>query len=39
MPLGLSSGMDNYTRSLWFYHWSVVVGVLVVMVWQVKLIG
>jgi hypothetical protein len=29
------SGAYNCTRSLWFYRWSVVVGALLVVVWQV----
>jgi len=29
-----SSGAYNCTRSLWFYRWSVVVGALLVVVWQ-----
>jgi hypothetical protein len=29
-----SSGAYNCTRSLWFYHWRVAVGVSLVMVWQ-----
>jgi hypothetical protein len=34
-PLRPSSGAYNCTRSLWFYCWSVAVGVLLVVVWQV----
>ena len=30
-----SSGAYNCTRSLWFYCWSMVVGALLVVVWQV----
>jgi len=30
-----SSGAYNCTRSLWFYCWREVVGVLLVVVWQV----
>jgi len=33
-PLCPSSGAYNCTRSLWFYRWSVVVGALLVVVWQ-----
>ena len=36
-PLRPSSGAYNCTRSLWFYHWSVAVGALLVVVWQVSL--
>jgi hypothetical protein len=36
-PLCPSSGAYNCTRSLWFYRWSVVVGALLVVVWQVIL--
>jgi len=34
-PLRLSSGAYNYTRSFWFYCWSVAVGALLFVVWQV----
>jgi hypothetical protein len=34
--LSQSSGAYNCTRSLWFYRWSVVVGVLLVVVWQTR---
>jgi len=34
VPLRPSSGTYNCTRSLWFYRWSVVVGALLVVVWQ-----
>jgi hypothetical protein len=34
-PLRPSSGAYNCTRNLWFYRWSVVVGALLVVVWQV----
>jgi hypothetical protein len=34
-PLRPSSGVYNCTRSLWFYHWSMAVGALLVAVWQV----
>ena len=34
-PLRPSSGAYNCTRSLWFYRWSVAVGALLVVVWQV----
>jgi len=30
-----SSGAYNYISSLWFYRWSVVVAVLLVVVWLV----
>jgi hypothetical protein len=30
-----SSGAYNCSSSLWFYHWSVVVAALLVMVWLV----
>jgi glucan phosphoethanolaminetransferase (alkaline phosphatase superfamily) len=33
-PLRPSSGAYNYTRGLWFYHWSVAVAALLVVVWQ-----
>jgi len=33
-PLRPSSGAYNWTRSLWFYRWSMAVGALFVMVWQ-----
>jgi hypothetical protein len=33
-PLCPSSGAYNCTRSLWFYRWSMVVGALLVVVWQ-----
>jgi hypothetical protein len=36
-PLRPSSGAFNCTRSLWFYCWSVAVGALLVVVWQVNL--
>jgi hypothetical protein len=36
-PLRPSSGAYNCTRSLWFYRWSVAVGALLVVVWQVTL--
>jgi hypothetical protein len=36
-PLCPSSGVYNCNRSLWFYHWSVAVGALLVVVWQVIL--
>jgi len=31
-PLRPSSGVYNWTRSLWFYRWSVAVGALLVAV-------
>jgi hypothetical protein len=34
-PLRPSSGAYNCTRNLWFYRWSVAVGALLVVVWQV----
>jgi len=33
-PFRPSSGAYNCTRSLWFYRWSVAVGALLVVVWQ-----
>jgi len=33
-PLRPLSRAYNYTRDLWFYHWSVAVGALMVVVWQ-----
>jgi hypothetical protein len=33
-PLRPSSGAYNCTRSLWFYRWGVVVGALLIVVWQ-----
>jgi len=35
-PLCPSSGAYNCTRSLWFYHWSMAVGTLLVVIWQVN---
>jgi hypothetical protein len=35
-PLRPSSGAYNCTRSLWFYRWSVAVGALLFLVWQVN---
>jgi hypothetical protein len=35
LPPHPSSGAYNYTRSLWFYHWRVAVGALLVVVWRV----
>jgi hypothetical protein len=35
-PLRPSSGAYNYSRSLWFYRWSVAVGELLVVVWHVN---
>jgi hypothetical protein len=36
-PLRPLSEAYNCTRSLWFYRWSVAVGTLLVVVWQVNL--
>ena len=36
-PLHPSSGAYKCTRSLWFYRWSLVVGALLVVIWQVNL--
>jgi glucan phosphoethanolaminetransferase (alkaline phosphatase superfamily) len=33
VPPRPSSGAYNYTNSLWFYRWSVVVAALLVVVW------
>jgi len=38
-PLRPSSGAYNCTWSLWFYRWSVVVGALMIVVWQTTTIN